>query len=694
MATKRKAGSSSIGDLNNDFLEFTNLGAGNEVGRSCHIIQYKGKTVMLDAGVHPALNGMAALPFYDEFDLSEVDLLLISHFHLDHAASLPYVVQKTNFRGRIFMTHPTKAILKWLLADYVRVSNVDTEDQLFSEKDVSASLERAEAIDYHATIEVEGIKFTSYPAGHVLGAAMFLIEIAGVKTLFTGDYSREENRHLMAAQIPPVNPDILITESTFGTATLQPRPEKETRLTSLIHSIIRRGGRCLLPVFALGEVQELVLVLDEYWHNHPELHGVPIYYASNLAKKCMAVYSTYINMMNDNIRKRGTERNPFELRYVENLRSLDKFADLGPCVNGISRHLLEKWVTDVRNGLIIVGYCVEGTMAKHILTEPAEIQTMSGQKLPRRMTIEEISFAAHVDYTQNSEFIYANEATHIILVHGEFHNMLRLKSALKSHYKNEKTEIHSPRNCEMIRLEFKGEKVAKVMGTLAKYKPQEGDHIDGILLQKDFQMSILAPEDLEEFSGLNTTVIVERQTVAFHSSPALLRYHLESMFGAIDTVVADEKRPTFRVMDCISLAFVSEYRLRIEWIGNLMNDTIADAVLAIVMSAESSPASVILTSQPCRHAHITPTERLERIRMFLEAQFGEEIEYTDIGVDIKVDETIAKIDLTTLQVDCLSGPLKDRVVHTLTRAIETISPFAEASLPWNGVEYTNGDKFC
>jgi cleavage and polyadenylation specificity factor subunit 3 len=76
---------------------------------------------MLDAGVHPAYDGLAALPFYDEFDLSTVDVLLISHFHLDHAASLPYVMTKTNFKGRVFMTHPTKAIYKWLIQDSVRV---------------------------------------------------------------------------------------------------------------------------------------------------------------------------------------------------------------------------------------------------------------------------------------------------------------------------------------------------------------------------------------------------------------------------------------------------------------------------------------------------------------------------------------------------------------------------------------------
>ncbi|KAG4302480.1 hypothetical protein PCK1_001316 [Pneumocystis canis] len=271
-------------------LEFTNLGAGNEVGRSCHVIQFKGKTVMLDAGVHPAYNGLAAFPFYDEIDLSTVDILLISQlsvipvlymgadtcsFHIDHVASLPYVMTKTNFKGRVFMTHPTKAIYKWLLTDFLRVSNTTSEEQLYEEKDLIKSLEKIEVVDYHSTVEVNGVKFTPYHAGHVLGAAMFFIEVAGIKILFTGDYSREEDRHLIPAELPPIQPDILITESTYGTASHQPIAEKELRLTNIIHSIVRRGGRVLIPVFALGRTQELMLIIDEYWHNHPELHSIP-----------------------------------------------------------------------------------------------------------------------------------------------------------------------------------------------------------------------------------------------------------------------------------------------------------------------------------------------------------------------------------------------------------------------------------
>ena len=356
-----------------DLMVIKPLGAGNEVGRSCILLEFKGKSILLDCGIHPAYSGMAALPYFDEIDPSTIDILLITHFHLDHAAGLPYFLEKTNFKGRVFMTHPTKAIYKWLLSDFVKVSNISIDDVLFNEQDLLRSFEKIETIDFHQEIEMEGIKFTAYNAGHVLGAAMFLIEIAGVKVLYTGDYSREEDRHLMAAETPPTTPDVLICESTYGVQVHEPRHERERRFTTLVYDIVRRGGRCLIPSFALGRAQELLLILDEYWEAHPELHNIPIYYASSLAKKCMSVYQTYINMMNSRIREQFSISNPFVFKHISNLKNIEHFDDVGPCVmmaspgmlqSGLSRELFEQWASDKRNGVIIAGYCVEGTLAK------------------------------------------------------------------------------------------------------------------------------------------------------------------------------------------------------------------------------------------------------------------------------------------------------------------------------------------
>ena len=201
-----------------------------------------------------------------------------------------------------------------------------------------------------------------------------------------------------------------------------------------------------MPVFALGRAQELLLILDEYWSRHPEFQKVPIYYASNLARKCMVVYQTYVGAMNDNIKRLFRERmaeaelagnvgkgGPWDFKFIRSLKNLDRFDDVGGCVmlaspgmlqNGVSRELLERWAPDPRNGVIITGYSVEGTMAKQIMNEPDSIPAImtrgggAGGKgrgpgvgdtekamIPRRCTVQEFSFAAHVDGQENREFI-------------------------------------------------------------------------------------------------------------------------------------------------------------------------------------------------------------------------------------------------------------------------------------------------
>ncbi|KAK9462217.1 beta-lactamase-like protein [Lipomyces oligophaga] len=690
-----------------DQLKFIALGGGNEVGRSCHILKYKDKTVMLDAGVHPAMNGMAALPFYDDYDLSTIDVLLISHFHLDHAASLPYVMTHTEFKGRVFMTHPTKAIYRWLLSDYVRVSAISANDSaaLYSDADLSSSYECIEAIDYHSTTEVDGVKFTAYHAGHVLGAAMYLIEIAGTKILFTGDYSREQDRHLNRAEVPSERPDILVTESTYGTSTHQPRPEKEARLLNLITKTILNGGRCLMPVFSLGNAQELLLVLDEYWQNHPELESIPVFYASSLARKCLAVYQTYINMMNSHIRRkfRDDRTNPFLFKHIRSLKNLDRFDDLGPCVmvaspgmlqNGVSRELLERWAPDAKNSLIMTGYSVEGTLAKQIINEPSEFPSITGGgiKVPRRLFVEEISFAAHVDYKQNSEFIGLVNAPNIILVHGEQTNMARLKSALISKYKDvrgtaNEVRVFNPRNSEEVSLVFQGVKVAKVMGSLATKPPVPGQLISGILVQKNFEMSLLASNDLEEFSGLFSTSLVQRQSISVDSPPDLIRFHLEQMFGLVRDVqmAGDSDGIGLSVMDSSVTVWCGTNsshpitgQVTVEWEGNIVNDAIADSVLAILLSVDSSPMSVKISSKPSHCGnHMSRLDKVERVLVFLDAQFGsalEPMENPEEGVFIRIDEYTATVSFQTMQVTCSYEPLRSRVSHVLSRAVATILP--------------------
>ncbi|KAL1881132.1 hypothetical protein VTK73DRAFT_4809 [Phialemonium thermophilum] len=828
MATKRKASTMAAAASEepvdpSDELMFLCLGGGNEVGRSCHIIQYKGKTVMLDAGQHPAYDGLAALPFFDDFDLSTVDVLLISHFHIDHAASLPYVLAKTNFRGRVFMTHPTKAIYKWLIQDSVRVGNTSSNPTLqpvYTEQDHLNTFPQIEAIDYHTTHTISSIRITPYPAGHVLGAAMFLIEIAGLNIFFTGDYSREQDRHLVSAEVPRgVKIDVLITESTYGIASHIPRVEREQALMKSITGIVNRGGRVLMPVFALGRAQELLLILDEYWDKHPEYQKVPIYYASNLARKCMLVYQTYVGAMNDNIKRLFRERmaeaeatgegagkgGPWDFKYIRSLKNLDRFDDVGSCVmlaspgmlqNGVSRELLERWAPNEKNGVIITGYSVEGTMAKQLMQEPDHIQAVmtrnaAGRRalggdsekvlIPRRCSVAEFSFAAHVDGVENREFIEEVAAPVVILVHGEQHNMMRLKSKLLSlnASKTNKVKVYSPRNCEELRIPFKTDKMAKVVGKLASIPPSHGDDgrqaqlVTGVLVQSDFKMSLMAAEDLREYAGLTTTTIVCKQRLKLSAAGIdLIKWGLEGTFGHVDELPKTKTEPQengsngykeasdegsgdvvveYVVMGCVTVRYYDSGELELEWEGNMLNDGIADAVMAVLLSVESSPAAVKRSTskhsesqdvvQPSKQnplAKPTPEERLDRLFMFLETQFGadnvgpikepklrplpkdtkkqlllsdrkpedggvseasvdlsgqedddehqikfrqqqelERLHRLGIpvpGVAIKVDKMEAKVWLEDLEVECSNRVFADRVRAVVERAVEVTAP--------------------
>ncbi|KAH8599594.1 beta-lactamase-like protein [Bisporella sp. PMI_857] len=632
MATKRKA--SAMAPVIEepvdpaDELMFLCLGGGAEVGRSCHILQYKGKTVMLDAGMHPGYDGLAALPYYDDFDLSTVD------FHIDHAASLPYVLAKTNFKGRVFMTHPTKAIYKWLIQDSVRVGGASDSFSapVYTEADHLSTFPQIEAIDYHTTHTISSIRITPYPAGHVLGAAMFLIEIAGLKIFFTGDYSREDDRHLVSAEVPKgVKIDVLITESTYGVASHVPRLEREQALMKSITGILNRGGP-----------QELLLILDEYWGRHPEYQKIPIYYAT----------------MNDNIKRLFKERSkeaedssdaasrggPWDFKYIRSLKNLDRFDDVGGCVmlaspgmmqNGVSRELLERWAPSDKNGVIITGYSVEGTMAKQIMQEPDQIQavmsrSVAGAKrapggesdkvmIPRRCSVQEYSFAAHVDGVENQEFIEGSTASK--------HNMGRLKSKLLSLNANKavKVKVYSP-----------PDKTAKVVGKLASIPPPlntENDQaqlITGVLVQNDFKMSLMAPEDLREYAGLTTTTITCKQRMTLSAAGIdLIKWALEGTFGSIEELPESKKNAngdthmngTSEEADEEISSQTTAYLVELEWEGNMLNDGIADAPAAVKQSSSKHSHSHELPTRNL-HTNLTPTERLERLFMFLEAQFG------------------------------------------------------------------------
>ena len=285
--------------------------------------------------------------------------------------------------------------------------------------------------------------------------------------------------------------------------------------------------------------------------------------------------------------------------------------------------------------------------------------------------------------------------------------MMRLKSKLLSlnAQKTVKTKVFSPRNTEELRIPFKTDKTAKVVGKLASVPPpritpinEDGEEDDktepaatthmndedaplvtGVLVQNDFKLSLMAPEDLLEYAGLNTTTITCKQRLVLSAAGIdLIKWALEGTFGAVeelpemrrkpeangkengDTEMADVKEETdgvadeevatlvaaYLVMGCITVRYRTNGEVELEWEGNMLNDGIADSVMAVLFSVESSPAAVkrsasknphshshshdhemAVDAKPATanpHAHVSPADRLERLLWFLEAQFGED----------------------------------------------------------------------
>ncbi|MES1916744.1 MAG: hypothetical protein MHM6MM_008536 [Cercozoa sp. M6MM] len=455
-----------------DVLEIMPIGAGQEVGRSCILLKFRRRHIMLDCGLHPGLSGMAALPFFDVIDPTSLDAILITHFHIDHAAALPYFLarNKGRFRGKVYMTHATKSVFRLLMLDYLRVSG---NKALFTEAELNACLKRVTAVDFHQTVRpVAGVKFQSFFAGHVLGAAMFFIEIGGVKILYTGDYSCHADRHLAAAEIPPERPDVLISESTFGVMSLEPAAERERRFLRYVSDVVERGGKCLIPVFATGRAQELMLLLEEHWRDNPALQQVPIFYYSALANRALDVYRRYVHTMNASLVAQAQTTNPFNFRFIRNLggrasstaSTLENqgeacvvFATPGMLQSGLSRRLFERWCGDRRNACIIPGYCVEGTLAKTLKGGHLDAveSAKTGARLPLRMPVHFVTFAAHADFRESSSFIRQLQPSRVVLVHGEKSQVAQFSAALR----RMQLRVLTPRNTQKVHLVFRADTV-------------------------------------------------------------------------------------------------------------------------------------------------------------------------------------------------------------------------------------------
>ncbi|PNI13191.1 INTS11 isoform 7 [Pan troglodytes] len=337
-------------------------GAGQDVGRSCILVSIAGKNVMLDCGMHMGFNDDRRFPDFSYITQNGrltdfLDCVIISHFHLDHCGALPYFSEMVGYDGPIYMTHPTQAICPILLEDYRKIA-VDKkgEANFFTSQMIKDCMKKVVAVHLHQTVQVDDeLEIKAYYAGHVLGAAMFQIKVGSESVVYTGDYNMTPDRHLGAAWIDKCRPNLLITESTYATTIRDSKRCRERDFLKKVHETVERGGKVLIPVFALGRAQELCILLETFWERMNL--KVPIYFSTGLTEKANHYYKLFIPWTNQKIRKTFVQRNMFEFKHIkafdrafaDNPGPMVVFATPGMLHAGQSLQIFRKWAGNEKN---------------------------------------------------------------------------------------------------------------------------------------------------------------------------------------------------------------------------------------------------------------------------------------------------------------------------------------------------------
>lgn len=438
------------------------LGAGQDIGKSCVVVTIKNKTIMFDCGIHLGYNDSRKLPNFDYFNGNHherrpVDIIVISHFHIDHCGSLPYFVETTQFNGLIFMTHPTKAALPIVLEDCKKIfeNKNQMEKPLYTTEQINNCLSKVIALNMEETYEIEQeFIIRPYYAGHVIGAAMFFVRYLDETVVYTGDFSTIPDRYLRAATIDCLYPDLLITESTYGNIVRDLRKSKEREMIMAVHKTIDIGGKVLIPIFALGRAQEICLLLKNYCERIQL--SVPIYFTTGLIDKINDIYLKFASYTNESLEQPLKIRSilnskfvkPFEKEYLNSPGPMIIFATPAMLINGPSLNIFKSICHDSKNTIILPGYCSKGTIGEKIINGLKRIEI--GKNIyDINMKVYNISLSGHADMTGILKIIEQCKPSNVMLVHGDKGKMNILKEKIKVEFD---IPVYYPPNYTLIEI--------------------------------------------------------------------------------------------------------------------------------------------------------------------------------------------------------------------------------------------------
>jgi Cft2 family RNA processing exonuclease len=425
-------------------VRLTFLGGADEVGASCILVEAAGRRVLVDAGVRISPKARLGLAGDQLPDLSligragGVDVCLVTHAHTDHIGALPLVLER--YPGCPVLTTPvTAALMRVLLYDAQRIMQDRLEQEgelpLFDHVAVEKLLVAYHPVAFHTRIPLaDGLVATFYPAGHIAGAAMIGLESGEGRILISGDVSITPQRTVDGAKVPPFRPDALILESTYGGRLHANRMAEETRLVETIAEIVAGGGKVLIPAFALGRAQEVVLILNEF-RRRGLLGAVPVWIDGMVRAVC-AAYKGFPDSLPLALRERiEAGQDPFTDEHTRMVTSAAErnavawepgaaviVSSSGMLAGGPSRQYARWLAREERNAILLTGYQDEESPGRRLqaIAEQGEgLLRLAEQTVKVQCHIGTYSLSAHADEAQLVSLAETLDPQEIFLVHGD-----------------------------------------------------------------------------------------------------------------------------------------------------------------------------------------------------------------------------------------------------------------------------------
>lgn len=431
------------------------LGAAGEVtGSKFLITTLSGKKILLDCGMYQG-KGLETDSMNRDlgFNPEEIDILLLSHAHIDHSGLIPYICNN-GFRGKIYCTHATRDLCSIMLPDSGKIQESDTVDfnkkrervgeppvePIYTARDAFASLRYFISMPTELKITVdEGVQVSFYGTGHILGGSAIVLyfnENGKEKTLcYTGDIGRYD-KHLLKNPEPFPQVDYIITESTYGDRKHDPIPSAENKLARVVQeTCVKNLGKLLIPSFAIGRCQEIIYILN-LLKKADRLPDVPIFVDSPLAVSATDIYHLHTECFKDDILDTiRTQKDPFGFDNLFYVRTKEDSKRLNtynrPCIiisasgmmeAGRIKHHLANNIENRRTTILVVGYCSPRTLG-HKIASGEKVVSIYGNKYQVNAQIREIdALSGHGDYEEMLRYLSCQDKSKVkkmFLVHGE-----------------------------------------------------------------------------------------------------------------------------------------------------------------------------------------------------------------------------------------------------------------------------------